>query len=111
MSEYSNKTKEWILSVIRQRRLLIKTGHSKIDEKAGRAAIKDLELYLGAYSYANPLHMARFFNSHKNQILIILPGVGAPAHEKRMKEYEAHCRIASTLIEGKQLSLSHAYSN
>jgi len=111
MSEFSNKTREWLLSVIRQRKLLMKNGRSKVNEQAAREAIRDLELYLGAYSYANPYHMARFINGHKSQIQAILPGEGSPSHEKRHKEFEAYCRIAATLIQGKQLTISHAYSN
>lgn len=112
MSEFSKKTREWLLSVIRQRKLLLKTGRSKVNEVIAGQAINDLETYLGAYSYANPFHMARFINGHKNQIQAILPGEGAPAHEKRRKEFEALCRIAAALIrEGNPIIRSHAYNN
>jgi len=111
MSEFSLKARQWILSLISQRKLLIKTGHSKINEQEASVAIRDLELYLGAYSYANPLQMARFINGHKAQIASILPGMGSASHEKKQKEFEALCRLSSVIMNGKQTEMRYADSN
>ena len=101
MSEFSIKTRQWLQAVIRQRKMLLATGRSKVNDQAARAAIADLELYLGVYQYSKPLQMAAFINGHKQQISSILPGAGAPAHEKKLREYNALCHISEGIIKAK----------
>jgi hypothetical protein len=107
-NNYGTETRRWLLSVIRQRKFLLEIGKSKLPSGEHiKDTIARLELYLGMFSYSNPVNMARFINQHKGEIYILLPGKGSSNYEKRRKEYEDICRDAHEIMVGKQAELSY----
>jgi hypothetical protein len=112
MNQFGITTRRWLLSVIRQRKLLLDIGKSRLrNYDQCIRSIDRLELYLGTFSYSDPVNMARFIRMNKGHIMILLPGIGSSLHEKRKKEFEEICIEAETIMQGHQKEICYGYSN
>jgi hypothetical protein len=87
MGQFGTDTRKWLLSAIKQRKLLLKTNRSHKSELHVEMALDLLDNLLSAYSYENDLFMARFINQHSDDISILLPGKGSTSFEKKHKEF------------------------
>jgi hypothetical protein len=86
---FALKTRTWLESVIRQRKLLIRINKSHKSEYLIQAAIEHLEKMLAAYRYDDDVNMARFIDQNDNYITMILPGSTASNYQKRREEFKA----------------------
>jgi hypothetical protein len=88
MGDFSSKTKPWLRSVIRQRKMLIRLNKSHKDQMKEEIALARLEAQLNAYPYDNDLHLARFIRNFHQDIEIILPGNGSTCYDKKQVEFK-----------------------
>jgi len=102
MKQFGIETRQWLLSVIKQRKLLLLRKESHKPELHVEIALKMLEDLLSSYSYSNPLYMARFINQYTGDISVLLPGKGSTCYEKRKKEFNEICRKAILIQEEAQ---------
>ena len=98
MGQFSDETKHWLHSVIKQRKVLIRLNQSHISQAKAETAIGNLETQLNAYPYDHDVYMARLIRQHVQDIDTILPGSGSTCHEKRQREF-ADIRKRAILIE------------
>jgi len=98
MAEFGVNTRSWLVSVIRQRKTLIKLNCSHKSPDDVIRAIEKLELQLGCYTYENDLYMARFISQYGFFINTILPGKGSSCYERRYMEWN-DIRKRAALIE------------
>jgi hypothetical protein len=102
MNQFGKETRQWLLSVIRQRKLLLIRNRSHKSELEVEIAIKILEDLLSAYSYENPMYMARFIGQHTGDIDVLLPGKGSTCYMKKQKEFAEIRKSAMLIIAGNQ---------
>jgi uncharacterized SAM-binding protein YcdF (DUF218 family) len=100
MGQYSEKAKPWLLSIIRQRKLLMVNNRSHIPQLEAELAMHSLEVQLNAYPYDHDVYMARFVRQHVHDIATILPGAGSSCHEKQKQKFD-EIRKEAILIEDK----------
>jgi len=98
MAEFAVKTRKWLLSVIRQRKVLIRLNKSYKPSVETLKAIWRLDLQLGYYTYENDLYMARFIRQYGQFIEAVLPGRGSSCYERRQLEW-SDIRKKAALIE------------
>jgi hypothetical protein len=101
MGQFGINTRKWLLSVIKQRKLLLKTHRSHKSELHVEIALELLDDLLSAYSYENDLYMARFINQNASDIGVLLPGKGSTAFEKKHREFDS-IRKQAILIADKE---------
>lgn len=100
MGQFGTTKRRWLLSAIRQRKLLLQTNRSRKLRPETEKAVEILDRLLSAHTYENDLYMARFIRQNQDNIIAILPGNGASGCEKKAAEFrdilsEAH-RIEET---------------
>lgn len=78
----------WLMSVVRQRELLIRDNRSRQNKSLMVTHTSYLRKYLEAYSFRDPVKMKRFMNNNLSRILAILPGPGSSCHESRIRELD-----------------------
>jgi hypothetical protein len=100
MGKFSDKTKKWLRSIIKQRKLLIHRNASHKDQAVAAVAIYSLESLLNCYPYENDVYMARFIRQYSTAIENILPGKGSTCYEKRMKEF-SEIKKQALMLEAK----------
>jgi hypothetical protein len=104
MGQFGISTRKWLLSAIKQRKLLLKTNRSHKSELHVEIALDLLDNLLSAYSYENDLYMARFINQNSSDIRILLPGKGSSSFEKKQREFTSIIK-QSILIADKDKSI------
>jgi hypothetical protein len=87
MGQFGISTRKWLISAIKQRKLLLKTHRSLKSELHVEMALELLDNLLSSYSYENDIYMARFILQNAADIEILLPGKGSTAHDKKHREY------------------------
>lgn len=105
MAEFAVKSRKWLLSVIRQRKVLIKLNKSYKPSDETLRAIEKLDLQLGYYSYENDLYMARFLRQYGQFIEAVLSGHGSSCYERRQLEW-SDIRKKAALIEAANMQTS-----
>lgn len=98
MAQFSNETRTWLKSLIRQRKQLIRLNKNRKPVYAMEIAIEHLEKMLGAYSYDNDVNMAIFIEQNSAHINSILPGRESSSHESRLREYREISRKAFQIL-------------
>ena len=110
MALFATQTRKWLVSVIRQRKFLIRINKSHKPAAELNTAIETLERQLNAYRYENDLYMARFICQQLGNIETILPGSGSAACRKRQLEFNTIHYQSTLIISGsisfKQLQTS-----
>jgi hypothetical protein len=109
MAQFGIETSKWLLSVIKQRKLLLKTNKNHKPQLHVEMALALLERLLNTYSYENDLYMARFINQNAGDISILLPGKGATGYDKKHSELQAIIRTAVAILD-KQNPVSYQKS-
>ncbi len=99
MGQFGTTKRRWLLSAIRQRKLLLQTNRSRKLRPETEKAVEILERLLSAYSYENDLNMARFIIQNQDNIIAILPGTGASGYEKKSSERRDTLHEARTILE------------
>jgi hypothetical protein len=99
MGQFGTDTRRWLLSAIKQRKLLLKLNKSHKSQLEVEISIKILDDLLSTYSYENDIYMARFIRQNIGWIENILPGTGATGHQKRMNELTEINKHAILLLE------------
>jgi hypothetical protein len=98
MAKFSNETKVWLRSIIKQRKVLIRLNKSHKSHAVAALAIYRLEALLNCWSYNHDVYMGRFIRQYSTEISDILPGTGSTCHDKRMAEFTS-IRKQALLIE------------
>ena len=99
MGTFVNDTKQWLRSVIRQRKVLITINRSRIDNGSALVAINTLETLLNCYPYENEIYLARFVRQQQGNIELLLPGTGSTMKEKRELEWKEIRTRATGILE------------
>jgi hypothetical protein len=100
MAQYAIETRHWLESAIKQRKLLLKTNHSRKSGPEVEVSVQVLDTLLKTWQYSNDVYMARFITQNISSIEIILPGSGATSHAKRMRELDQINKQAIQILDG-----------
>lgn len=110
MAVFGTNTRKWLLSVIRQRKALIRLNRSYKSPDDTIRAIEKLDLQLSCYTYENDLYMARFIRQYGFFIDQILPGHGSSCYERRRLEW-SEIRKKAALIEAVNMQSKKQVTN
>lgn len=78
--------REWLLTVVKEREHLLKTGKSKRSILPLASITERIKLYLHNNSYTDE-QMLRFVARHKVDILMIIPGEPSRSHKKHLETF------------------------
>jgi hypothetical protein len=95
--------RSWILSVIRQRKALIRMGKSRADNGEMNRIIDYLTLHLNYYAFNNEQKIAGFFLRNQDKIGILLPGKGSNSYEIRAEQYKRYLILTKNIKENENL--------
>ena len=79
----AKEAKRWVLSIVRQRRRLLKTLDSKVNPAMCTTICERLDMYLGANPYSGD-KIYHFIRRHYTDILIIIPGNRGQDHNLKI---------------------------
>ena len=102
MGQFGTETRKWLLSAVKQRRLLLKTDRSHKPRVHVEMALDLLDRQLTAYTFENDQHMSKFILRNADDITLLLPGKGSSSYEKKHREFE-HIRRQAILLKDKHL--------
>ena len=96
--QFHTTAKDYIKTLIAQRRYLIRTGKSKANAGFINDCLAELDKYMKAYQYDNDYKMATFYSNHSSEIYALIPGKNSGSHEPSIKVFFA------LLSQAKQIS-------
>jgi hypothetical protein len=100
MGQFGIETRKWLMSAIKQRKLLLRLNKSYKSKIEVELAVEILDGILSTYSYENDIHMARFIRQNIGRIENILPGSGATGYKKKMEQLAEINKHAILILEG-----------
>jgi len=90
---------DYIKSLIRQRRYLIKAGLSKSNPGLINDALELLDKYMRAYHYDTDQKMALFWVKHSSDIYALIPGIHCGTHLPSILMFQTLSKKAKFLLE------------
>ena len=89
--------RDYIESLIRQRKYLVNAGKSHADQECINHAIYQLDKYMTAYKYDQDPDMEKFWLSRLDLIQHLIPGRNAGGHDASIGIFYALTRAASVI--------------
>ena len=98
--------RQWILSLIKVRKFLVRSGKSHANLIEMLTNIDILERYLDAYPYNTDVKIAGFFIRNRHRIHSLIPGNKSKSHEKWQRSFYEFLGKSRRIITNKsQLKL------
>ena len=86
--QFHDTATKFIKALINQRIYLLGTNRSLKNHGHMFQALQNLERYMTSYTYDTDVSMSRFWITHSDDILEIMPGKGSVLYEKNFEVYK-----------------------
>jgi hypothetical protein len=96
--------RNWILSVIKQRKAIMRMGKSRADAYRMNQDLDYLQRHLDYYPFDDDNKIAGFFQRNQDKIHFLLPGIGSASYESRMEKFRNYLELTKTINENENLS-------